>query len=110
MSAGTMQPVVDPSWVFANGGGDSHLGRCAICIRGVGRNGFVLQSLAQLGVGFAYVALQRVAAASLVALQVVPVAGVKGSVLNRSRRNARRLRRSATNPEKYKADEQSDDN
>lgn len=89
--AGTMQPTIDPLVIFMNGSGDGHFGGGAIGVGGIRGDRLAIEALSQLCVSFPDMALESVAALSLVPGEVIAGSGVKSDMLCRFRGSLCRL-------------------
>src|SRR5256885_16106591 len=81
----TMQPAVDLALILANRGSDCHLCSCLVAVRGIGRELFFFQTLAQFDVGLTDMTLHRMSAASFVTGKIVAIPGAECSVDRRFR-------------------------
>ena len=81
--AGTMQPTIDPLVIFMNGSGDGHFGGGAIGVGGIRGDRLAVEALSQLCVSFPDMALEGMAALSLIAVEVVASRGLESDMLYR---------------------------
>ena len=81
--AGTMQPTIDPLAIFMNGSGDGHFGGGAIGVGGIRGDRLAIETFPQLSIGFPNMALEGMAALSLIACEVVASRGLQSYVLHR---------------------------
>lgn len=87
VSAGTMQPPIDPLVILMNGSGDGHFGGGAIRVGGIRRDRFRIETLSQFGIRFPDMTLQCMAALSLIAGQIIASRRFESDMLYRFRRS-----------------------